>query len=969
VLGLIDVAAKRFSAAKRRFLKVLAGDPEDPSALMQLGACQEHEGAVEEAIATYRRIAQRWPRLASAQFRLGDLLRRTGRLDEARICFQQLQDPSNRAPFVRLPVGPIGRIPIPIDRYGQALADAANEIEPAPRIPSYVDAGAASGISFHHAGASLDAEIRKVLAGTPVEREWFAAQENRSKLVGALGAGCGFADYNNDGRLDLFLVNVDGRHALYAQGPQWRFVDVTGAVGIGAEPRLGMACAWGDYDDDGWSDLVIAGFGSCRLYRNRAGSFEDLTIAAGVAAAVPAGAWCSGAAFADIDHDGDLDVHVTCLIDLSRIPDRAEVRFPDDFEGQPNLVLRNNGDGGFTPIAPAAGAGETPRKSRGAWFSDVDGDRTIDLVVYDLAGAASVFLNRMDGTFAPWDGDLPALPAAPPLGESRAFGDLDGDGALDALVNRNGQPASLLRGLPPPGHWLAVQLERYPGAAGNRRGIGARIEIRAGELWTHKELTAGNDRLGCDALKAHFALGSIDRLDAVRVTFPSGAPTSVRDVTANQVLTVAEPDLERGSCPHLFAWNGERFEFIADAISAGIIGERVGPGRYWQPDPDEWLRIPGERLRESDRGFELRFVNALEEIAYLDKVRLIAADHPAEFEVHPNERMAGDPSNRLPARFYVVERLRPVQAAVDHRGRDAAAALERADRSSADGFRALPFKGFAEDWALTLDLGDRPADVLLLHGWTSWHSPASALAALQAKVAPFGPILDVEDRDGRWRLAAPDLGVPAGLPRTMLCDLRGLLQEGERKLRIRSNRTVYFDQALAANVVEDVAPASELSSPHLRLTELPLRSAELRWLGYPERRLPDGKPPATFDYHRVAPASSWGRFRGFFTRRGDVAPLLAAADDRFVVLPHGEEVALAFDGDALPEPPPGWRRTFLVLVDGFEKGMDVHGAFPLAVEPLPFRAMPSYPYPEGAYPADEFHLEYVFTWNTRHVSE
>jgi hypothetical protein len=63
------------------------------------------------------------------------------------------------------------------------------------------------------------------------------------------------------------------------------------------------------------------------------------------------------------------------------------------------------------------------------------------------------------------------------------------------------------------------------------------------------------------------------------------------------------------------------------------------------------------------------------------------------------------------------------------------------------------------------------------------------------------------------------------------------------------------------------------------------------------------------------------------------------------------------------------RRTFLVLLDGFEKGMDVHGAFPLAVEPLPFRAMPSYPYPEGAYPADEFHLEYVFTWNTRHVSE
>src|SRR5438093_6822428 len=139
------------------------------------------------------------------------------------------------------------------------------------------------------------------------------------------------------------------------------------------------------------------------------------------------------------------------------------------------------------------------------------------------------------------------------------------------------------------------------------------------------------------------------------------------------------------------------------------------------------------------------------------------------------------------------------------------------------------------------------------------------------------------------------MGLPAGLPRTILFDLTGLLKEGEHALRIRSNRTVYLDQALLGDIVETIEASSEKSLPSLRLTEAPLKSGDLRWLGYPKRYLPDGKPPAAFDYGQIEAESEWSRRDGLFTRFGDVTPLLLGVDDRFVVMGLGLEVALYFD--------------------------------------------------------------------------
>lgn len=184
--------------------------------------------------------------------------------------------------------------------------------------------------------------------------------------------------------------------------------------------------------------------------------------------------------------------------------------------------------------------------------------------------------------------------------------------------------------------------------------------------------------------------------------------------------------------------------------------------------------------------------------------------------------------------------------------------------------------------------------VFLLHSWSYWNSSASIIAAAQAQQTLGGPTLDVLGTDGKWRVGIEDMGVSAGLPRTILVDLSNVLKRGERVVRMRSNRTLYYDQASVADAVGHLDFGSVFLS-NVRVTELPLLRGNLRWLGYPKRVLPDGKLPKVPDYQQIEPQSEWGAHAGMLTRTGDVTPLLTKSDDKFVVMNHGEEIALSFE--------------------------------------------------------------------------
>jgi hypothetical protein len=207
--------------------------------------------------------------------------------------------------------------------------------------------------------------------------------------------------------------------------------------------------------------------------------------------------------------------------------------------------------------------------------------------------------------------------------------------------------------------------------------------------------------------------------------------------------------------------------------------------------------------------------------------------------------------------------------------------------------------------------------------------------------------------------------MPVGRPQTIVVDLTAVLKERRPKaraatvdIRIATTLRVYWDQI----VVDTSSPVATTT------TRLDPQGATLRWRGYSAETTPDGREPFGFDYDRVSPQAPWKTMPGLYTRFGDVAPLLSASDDRFVVSAPGDEIAVSFDAASLAPLPDGWTRTLLLYVDGFSKEMNLHSASPDRLDPLPFHGMTRYPYPPAErYPETPDHDRYRSSYNTRHV--
>ncbi len=203
------------------------------------------------------------------------------------------------------------------------------------------------------------------------------------------------------------------------------------------------------------------------------------------------------------------------------------------------------------------------------------------------------------------------------------------------------------------------------------------------------------------------------------------------------------------------------------------------------------------------------------------------------------------------------------------------------------------------------------------------------------------------------------MGFPAGGPRTITADLSGKLPKGTQRIRISTNLQIYWDSVLINRTAQNQT---------VRLSEVPLESANLSFHGYP--RQIESQPPGVvkYNYEDVSLTGPYARQAGTYTRYGDVLPLLTGFDDRLAVFGSGEGVALEFDPAKLPPLPKGWTRDYFFLANGYEKDMDFYAYHGSTVEPLPFRAMGTYPYPGKSFPMDDAHLNYFLQYNTRHLS-
>jgi hypothetical protein len=272
-------------------------------------------------------------------------------------------------------------------------------------------------------------------------------------------AGVALFDYDNDGRLDIYLCNgaeVPGlekidlsfSNRLYRNRPGLVFEDVTDRAGVrGAGYSMGVAA--GDYDRDGWTDLYVTGVNRNILYRNKGdGSFEDVTASAGVAGEVAGRGkvWSVGAGWFDYDNDGDLDLLVVnyCVWTLGKDQRCGALKdgyrtycHPDLYDPLPNVLYRNNGNGTFSDVSAESGIGAHLGKGMGVAFADFDADGWMDVFIANDAWRNFLFRNRGDGRFE--EAGLRAGVAyvdegRPVSGMGADFQDYDGDGRPDIFM-------------------------------------------------------------------------------------------------------------------------------------------------------------------------------------------------------------------------------------------------------------------------------------------------------------------------------------------------------------------------------------------------------------------------------------------------------------------------------------------------------------------------------------------------------
>ncbi|MBC7926502.1 MAG: VCBS repeat-containing protein, partial [Bryobacteraceae bacterium] len=278
-------------------------------------------------------------------------------------------------------------------------------------------------------------------------------------LIETMGGGVGLIDYNNDGRLDIFLVNSGKLESatkapvnfardepaywnrLYRQNQNGSFTDVTAASGLSRSGnRYGMGVAVGDYDNDGFADIYVTNFGGNLLYHNNGnGTFSDVTISSRVGAT----GWSVSAGFFDYDNDGMLDLFVSRYLNydlaaniLCGTPFRSYCR-PDWYTGTSNLLYRNEGSGSFRNVSESSGLAKVIGKGMGVAFNDYDSDGFTDIFVANDLMDQFLFHNERDGTFKELGlnaGVALSDDGKPYSGMGAAFADYDNDGLPDIAV-------------------------------------------------------------------------------------------------------------------------------------------------------------------------------------------------------------------------------------------------------------------------------------------------------------------------------------------------------------------------------------------------------------------------------------------------------------------------------------------------------------------------------------------------------
>jgi len=981
--------------------KILAGDPDNLAALLELSRVSAKRGDHETLRSTIARIGPRssaWPPEVQEQMKAV----------QAAAAGPDPRAAATRIAFLR-------NVLVRVSEYRQSLA----AIKPPP---------GEEATPFTHF-LKLQSPT---FAAAPADTTVSFKQQTVTTIAGNNWSWIGGVSLGSDGAPTVIVAN--GQEVRSAAGASFPF---PGGPARNAPLPEGILPI--DFIYDFKTDLVLAGSGGLRLMRqDDLETFTDVTSLTKLPASLT-GASYTGSWAADIEADGDLDIVL------------------GSEKGLPS-VLRNNGDGTFIEIHPFANISGV----RGFAWADLDADGDPDAALIDGADRLHVFTNERTGQFNERavpsslgnvrainvadlnnDGvlDLLAVQAdgviarlsdknegqewetaevarvlnAPnPLagGPRLRIADVDNNGGLDLLLVSTTSPTSgkvagawiwlsdekggftLLNGVidvpPAPAlafdtvdlngdgrldllnlanegeplvainhgqknyHWQVIR-PRARQAVGDQRinsfGIGGEMEIRAG-LLVQKQLIAGP--------LLHFGLGEQTTVDVVRIVWPNGSVRAEFEIKADQEI-VTEQRL-KGSCPFLFAYNGKQMEFVKDSVPwSSAIGLRINTlGTARVEATEEWYKIGREQLVPRDGYYDLRVTGELWETYYYDHLSLMVVDHPQGTEIFVDERFVIPPAKLA---ITTVSTPRKISRAVDDNGQDVTSIVNTLDGNYLDTFGRGKYQGVTRDHFVEVDLGEGVPEIgplwLIANGWMHPTDSSINVAISQGQQQQPQPLsLEVPDGRGGWRIARPNLGFPAGRRKICLFDLTDVFTPGTpRRVRLRTNLEVYWDAFEWASGLPEVAPGVTRLNPH---------KADLHYRGYSVIEQANDSSPEIPNYNRLSSSKQrWRDLIGYYTRFGDVRELLMHADDRYVIMNAGDEISFRFSAPA--PPPAGLVRDYVIMGDGWIKDGDYNSTFSKTVLPLPYHAKQQYVTPPGKLEDEWVYRRYPDDWQKYHT--
>lgn len=1018
--GLSRKRQNDYLAAEERFARATAQIPGHEFPWFHRGHAQELLNRFADAEASYRRLLEVAPRHRAGAYRLAMVLRRMQRAEETKRAlefFETLPDTGKRdnekCDLTAVTLRPFARKASEAPRVDIAWRDATSEFLGAMARGGSRVRPIALGKEREHALAIAGAGgvvLRRLGGGDPVPLDGPIVPPLTTAVEDLL-----VCDLENDDLDDIVVVS-DGVLRVYRGREDGRLAATS--TSIETAGVVVRASAW-DTDHDGDLDLVSlertpAGLSAAILRNNGDGSFtrftpfDDFAPADGSAASMDAH---------DVDQANDLDVafaaagHGVSLylnrrdgtfarVALPELGERAMVLVEDfDNDGAPDVfaaggiggwALARNADRLGSPYElrlEAACAVESPDVGEilDACLGDVDNDGDVDVILATAAGV--LVLRNVEG------GRMVEDPVVPVTGGSVStigVADLDGDCALEILAGVKGRDLVVLaRSSPSP---YAGWVIRPHGGKDNLAAIGAVVEQFASDLYQSRMIkTSGGQHLG---------LGRVghDRLDGVRVRWPQGI---IQTMTAPELVPSAFGEVrfqqKKGlvaSCPFRYVLSPDGWTFVTDVLGLAPLDE-------WRPpnvaaavheDPEEFVRIDGGLLAIDNGTVRVAVTEELRETAYLDRLELIAIDHPADRDVWIDE------STRQPAYgpldLIVVPRaaLSPLAtlrinrdthgggpgprdtegSASEGPGVDVTGLVQTIDGRYVHGYPPAPSQwgGWVERYGLDLTVA-APARALLLTGRIAWYD-STVIYALSQHGRTWGPLrLERLGPDGGVTTIVDDLGVPAGMDRTLVALLPETLPVGTQ-LRLSGQHRLLWDRILVASEIERIAIEDDPSAtqtldggPRIERHSRAVRRARLGFHGLSRIEGDRSQHEQTYRPDASGPDDTYVPAVGFATRYGEVGELLQSHDDLLVVLVTGDRVEVEFDA-----PPPsrsGFRRTWFLRVSGWAKEASFHNPTGREVEPLPYRAMRHYPPSPAEARNDDVYRAYLQSFQQREV--